>query len=124
MFIDISVMYYSNTPRHNWTALEVMVEEMDPTLPQIFPLRQKIEDLQIELIKWDWIQKTYILEQKTIEIKKDFIKWEIRSLEHRIAKYICALTASVKENDWDDIRCTTKEKGWSKLDICKDFTGF
>ena len=47
-----------------------------------------------------------MLDKKSVETKKDFIKWEIRSLEHRIAKYICALTAPV-QGDWDQ---TTRVK--------------
>ena len=56
-------MYYSNTPRHKWTALDVMVEEMDPTPPQIYPLRQKIELLICELEHWDLLQKKMMLDQ-------------------------------------------------------------
>ena len=55
---------------------------MDPNPPQIYPLRHKIEHWKVET-------------------KKDFITWEIRSLEHEIAKYICTLTDPVKEGDWD-----------------------
>ena len=38
-----------------------------------------------------------------LENKKDFIKWKIRSLEHEIALYICALTHPVREGDWDQL---------------------
>ena len=65
-------------------------------------MRQKIEHLKCELQQWDWLQNTLMLDQKTVENKKDFIKWEIRSLEQRIAKYVCALTAPVQEGDWDN----------------------
>ena len=97
----IPVMYYSNTPRHKWTALDVIVEEIDPTPPQIYPLRQQIELFKIELQQWDVLQMKLIVDHKTITTKKDFIKWKIRSLEHEIALYICALTDPVKEGDWD-----------------------
>ena len=60
-------MYYSNTPRHKWTALDVMVEEMDPT-----PLQM--------LEQWDLLQKKMMLDQNTVETKKDFIKWEINKI--------------------------------------------
>ena len=42
-----------------------------------------------------------MLDPKTIENKKDMIKWKIRSFEHKIAEDICALTAPVKEGHWD-----------------------
>ena len=101
LYFLISVMYYSNTPRHMWTALDVMVEEMDPTPAEIFPLRQKIEDLKGDIKHWDWLQKAYMLDSKTVENAQDFIRWKIRSVDHRIAKYFCALTAPVQEGDWD-----------------------
>ena len=61
---------------------------MDPIPPQIYPLRQKIEQWKVELQQWDLLQKKLMLDQKTVDTKKDFIKWEIRALEHKIAKYI------------------------------------
>ena len=67
-------MYYSNTPKYQWTALDVMVEEMDPTPHQIYPLRQKIKHLKVEFQQWDLLQKKLMLDQKTVETKKDFIK--------------------------------------------------
>ena len=105
-------MYYSDTPRHKWTALDVMVEEMDSIPSQIYPLRQEIEHCKVDLQQWDVLQKKLILDQKTIETKKDFIEWKIRSLEHAIAFYICALTDLIKEGDWDQptMRITKLEK--------------
>ena len=107
-------MYYSNTQRHKWTALDVIVEEMDPTPFQIYPLRQETEHCKVDLQQWDVLQKKLLLDQKTTETKKDFIKWKIRSLEHEIALYICALTDPVKEGDWDQptMRITKLEKKW------------
>ena len=49
LYFLFSVMYYSNTPRHKWTTLDVMVEEMDSTPPQIYPLRQEIEHCKVDL---------------------------------------------------------------------------
>ena len=94
-------MYYCDTPRDKWTALNVMVEETDATPPNVNGWRQEIKLWEVELEKWDLLQNKIMLDPKTIETKKDMIKWKIRSLEHKIAKEICALTAPVKEGDWD-----------------------
>ena len=85
---------------------------MDPTPPQIYPVRQEIEHWKLELQQWDLLKKTYMLDQKSVDTKKDIIKWKIRSLEHAIAKYICALTDPVKQGDWDKptIRIAKLEK--------------
>ena len=71
-------MYYSNTPRDKWTALDVMEEEMDPTPSQIYPLRQKIEQWKVDLQQWDILEKKLMLHHKIVELKKDFIKWNTR----------------------------------------------
>ena len=94
-------MYYCDTPRDKWTALDVMVEEMDPTPPNVPGWRHEIKQWEVELEQWDILQKKQIVDPKLIENKKDKIKWKIRSLEHKIAKDICTLTAQVKEGEWD-----------------------
>ena len=96
-------MYYSNTPRHQWTALDVLEEQMDPTPPQIYALQQDIEQWIVELGQWDILKDKLLLDDKMVENKKTFIKWKIRSLEHEIALYICALTHPVREGDWDQL---------------------
>ena len=85
-----------------------MEEEMDPTPPQIYPLRQKIEHWKVDLQQWDLLQKKLLLDHKTVETKKDFSKWNIRSLEHEIALYTCALTHQVREGVWDKTSRITK----------------
>ena len=105
-------MYYSNTPKHQWTALDVLKEQMDPTPPQIYALQQDIEQWIVELGQWDILKDKLLLDDKTVENKKAVIKWKIRSLEHEIALYICALTHPVREGDWDQptIRIAKLEK--------------
>ena len=78
-----------------------MVEEIDPTPPNVPGWRQEIKEWEVELEKWDILQNKLMLDPKTIETKKDMIKWKIRSLKHKIAEDICALTAPVKDGDWD-----------------------
>ena len=43
-----------------------------------------------------------MLDPECVQIAKDNIKRKMHSIDHQIAKYICALTAPVKEHDWDD----------------------
>ena len=67
-------MYYCD----NWTALDVMVEQIDTTPPNVPGWRQEIKQQEVELEQWDILQKTLMLDPKTIETKKDMIKWKIR----------------------------------------------
>ena len=63
-------MYYSNTPRHQWTALDILEEEMDPTPPQIYPLRQKIEQWKVDLEQWDIFFKNWTWTTKQLKLRK------------------------------------------------------
>ena len=75
-------------------------------------MRKEIEQWIVELEQWDILKENLCLDDKTVEKKKDFIKWKIRSLEHEIALYICALTHPVREGNCDQptIRITKLEK--------------
>ena len=69
-FYSEALMYYSNTPRHQWTALDVLKEQMDPTPPQIYALQQDIEQWIVELGQWDILKDKLLLDDKMVENKK------------------------------------------------------
>ena len=94
-------MYYSNTPREKWTALDVLEEEIDRTPPEMYGFQEEIKQWIVQLEQWDVLNEIMLLDDKTIEKKKDFSKWKIRSLEHKVALYICAFTNPVREGAWD-----------------------
>ena len=94
-------MYYADKPRDKWTALDVLEEECDPTPPEVYCFREEIKQWMVQLEQWDILHEIMLLDDKTVEKKKDFIKWKIRSLEHKIALYICAFTHPVREGNWD-----------------------
>ena len=84
-------------------TLDVLEEEMDPTPPQVYALRQEIQLCIDELEYWDILKEKMLLDHKMVEKKKDFRKWKTRSLEHQIALYICALTHQVREGALDQL---------------------